>query len=325
LSVKFYILKNLILFTVASGESPMPRTIKPRNVPCTFNGCHQLFTNRAGLSNHLRMHHVPNRRKEDSFLANIRTSLSPLPEPLNVDTPFFNEFEPVQPPNDLPGTHRQREIVELHPFLNGASVIVDTSVVSLIKLTGLPCDSEGNFLPQGLPPPSWDYPPPDDLSPFETRPQFDLADLLFRKNQMSGSDINELLQIWTATVPPEDDPPFINKDHLYSTIDAIDLGEVPWNFFSVSFNGDIPEGDTATWKRSDFHVYFRDPHTVLRNQLGNPDFATEMDTAPKEVRDENGTRRYTDLMSGDWSWRQAVYFIQFYVLPSIVTISLFQG
>ena len=157
------------------------------------------------------------------------------------------------------------------------------------------------------------FPPPDDLSPFETRPQFDLADLLFRKNQMSGSNINELLQIWTSTLLPEEDPPFISKDHLYNTIDAIELGEVPWNLFSVSFNGDIPEGDTATWKRSSFHVYFQDPRTVLHNQLGNPDFATEMDTAPKEVHDESGTRRYTDLMSADWSWRQAVIFFFFYI------------
>jgi hypothetical protein len=131
---------------------------------------------------------------------------------------------------------------------------------------------------------------------------------------MSGTDINELLQIWAATLPADEDPPFINKDHIYSTIDAIELGEVPWNSFSVSFNGDIPEGDTATWKRKEFNVYFRDPHTVLHNQLGNPDFATDIDTAPKEVRDENGTRRYADLMSGDWSWRQSVNISLIYVL-----------
>jgi hypothetical protein len=87
----------------------MPRTIKRRNIPCPDKGCTQTFSNRAGLSNHLRTQRVPNQRKENPSQA------SPSPEPLN-------DVDPVQP--DLPDL-RRREIIEFHPFLNGASVNVD--------------------------------------------------------------------------------------------------------------------------------------------------------------------------------------------------------
>lgn len=171
---------------------------------------------------------------------------------------------------------------------------------------GLPCDSQGNFLPEGAPPPPWDRPPTDDYSPFKNRADFELADLIFRKDQMSASSINELLEIWAATLPENQDPPFLNHRHLYDTIDAIEVGDAPWNSFSVSFNGEIPEGDRTPWKHAQYDVWFRDPHLVLKNQLANTDFATEMDFAAKEVTDENDTRRYTDFMSGNWAWRHSV-------------------
>lgn len=146
----------------------------------------------------------------------------------------------------------------------------------------------------------------DDFSPFANRAEFELADLLFRRDQMSASSINQLLQIWAATLPENQDPPFLNKQDLYNTIDAIKVGDAPWNSFSVSFNGEIVEGDKTPWKHAQYDVWYRDPRVVLHNQLGNTDFATEIDFAPKEVCDENDTRRYTDFMSGDFVWRQAV-------------------
>ena len=175
-----------------------------------------------------------------------------------------------------------------------------------LSLSGLPCDAEGIFLPLGTPPPPWDYPPPNDYSPFADRGAFELADLIFRKEQMSGANINELLQIWASTLPPDKDPPFINKQHLYNTIDEIELGDAPWHSFSVLFDGEVAEGDTTPWKHTAYDIWYRDPLVVLKNQLKNPDFANEMDFAPKEVRDENDKRRYCDFMSGDWVWRQAV-------------------
>ena len=84
------------------------------------------------------------------------------------------------------------------------------------------------------------------------------------------------------------------------------MGNVLWQTFSVSFNGKIPEGDTTPWKHASYNVWFRDPHMVLKNQLKNLDFSNKIDVAPKIMQDENGKRQYTDFMSGDWGWQQAV-------------------
>jgi hypothetical protein len=183
-----------------------------------------------------------------------------------------------------------------------------TCVTDSLNLLGLPCDMDGHFLPENSPSAPWEDQSPDDFSPFQDHVSFELADLLYRRNQMSASHINDLLELWTATLPSDQDPPFTDKQGLYDTIDDIELGDAPWKSFSVSFNGELHEGNTTSWKHKQYDVWYRDPHTVLHNQLGNRNFALEMDFAPKEVRDEDGKRRYLDFMSGDWAWRQAVRF-----------------
>lgn len=80
---------------------------------------------------------------------------------------------------------------------------------------------------------------------------------------------------------------------------------MPWESFNISF-ADVAEGETTSWKLADYSVFFRDPRQVLHNQLANRDYAKEMDYAPKIVKDETGTRRYCDFMSGQWAWRQVV-------------------
>ncbi|KAF9553011.1 hypothetical protein CPC08DRAFT_646180, partial [Agrocybe pediades] len=172
-------------------------------------------------------------------------------------------------------------------------------------LQGLPCNENGKFLPTGTPPPPWDQPSPEDFTPFRDRTSFELADLLFRRAQVAAPTINELLHIWAATLPDNEDPPFRNKDDLYSTIDSIEHGDAPWLSFTLSYDGEIADGDTTPWKHKQYEIYFRDPLTVLKNQLGNRDFASEMDFSPKQVFDECGSRRYCDFMSGEWAWRQA--------------------
>ena len=63
------------------------------------------------------------------------------------------------------------------------------------QILGLPCDADGNFLPEHAPPPPWEARPPNDFATFNDSAAFELADLLFRRDQMSGTLINELLQI----------------------------------------------------------------------------------------------------------------------------------
>jgi hypothetical protein len=140
---------------------------------------------------------------------------------------------------------------------------------------------------------------------------------------MSQGEINELMQIlseWSKTLDPEAEPPFADAKDMYSTIDACQLGHIPWQSFKVSFDGEVNEDD-APWKQQAYDVWFRDPKELLKAQLGNKDFEKEMDFAPKEVVDrKTGHRQYQDFMSGQWAWRQAVRIIQsiFIILMSCI-------
>jgi Plavaka transposase len=147
---------------------------------------------------------------------------------------------------------------------------------------------------------------PDNYALFTNCAAFELADLFFQKDKMSAGNINNLLQIWASTLPPDEDPPFINKRDLHDTINSIELSDAPWSSFNVLFNRELEEGDTTLWKHATYEVWYRNPEVVLKNQLRSTDFANETDFAAKKVWDENGKGRYRDFMSGNWSWRQLV-------------------
>ncbi|KAF8326273.1 hypothetical protein F5887DRAFT_1197461 [Amanita rubescens] len=166
----------------------------------------------------------------------------------------------------------------------------------------------GNHLRTGhkvnpSPPPPWDEPAPNNFSPFQSRESYELADLIFHRNQMSKDEFNCLMQIWACTLSPDRDPPFQ------------DLGGVPWQSFTVTFKETSDkEPDDAPWKAKSYDVWFRDPREILKLQLGNRDFAGEMDYAPKKVYDrEKKKRRYQDFMSAQWAWDQANTYYPLYI------------
>ncbi|KAG6835315.1 hypothetical protein H0H93_002803, partial [Arthromyces matolae] len=169
---------------------------------------------------------------------------------------------------------------------------------------GLPCDSDGAFLPEGAPPPPWNHPLPNDFTPYEDRYSFEVADILFRRDQMAATNISDLMQVWGAR-HSDKDPPFDDKQHLYDTIDSTPIGGVPWQSFTCQFNGDAGEGQVAPWKKKKFDVWYRDPRLIMHNQLGNPDFKGRIDFSAKRVFDGDNRRRYQDFMSGNWCWRQS--------------------
>ncbi|KAI0284149.1 hypothetical protein BC826DRAFT_919946, partial [Russula brevipes] len=159
------------------------------------------------------------------------------------------------------------------------------------------------------PPPPFPERMPDDYYPYESQADFELADFLFRKDQMSGNRIDELMEIWAAQQTAlygdsETGPPFANARDLYNVIDATDLGDVPWQAFSVKYNGEIPN-DPPNWMSASYDVWFRDPLTVMEGQIGNREFSEEVDYAPKQVFSRDNKRQFSDFMSGNWAWNQA--------------------
>lgn len=125
---------------------------------------------------------------------------------------------------------------------------------------------------------------------------------------MSVGDVDTLMELWAATQAEKGqavDPPFANARDLRDSIDAISKGETAWQAFTVKYDGDKTDGAPG-WMSKEYEVWFRDPLTVLEGQIGNPDFVGKIDYAPKEVYGKNHRRQFTDLMSGEWAWEQAV-------------------
>ncbi|KAJ7511317.1 hypothetical protein B0H11DRAFT_2387035 [Mycena galericulata] len=257
------------------------KKFKPRNLPCTEPGCGYFALNRSGLTQHANVQHAPFHRR------------TPSPD-------FREDIHMASPP-----TSRASSVLGGGDAI-GAAIPPPPRVVTRhhVRLNGRMCDREGNFLLPNTPPPSQERPPPDDFTPYASREDFELADLLYRRVQMSGGAIDELMQNWAARPVSSGDPPFADHEDLYNTIDATEIGHVPWESFSVKYNQPIEPGDTTPWKAQEYMVHFRDPRLILQQQLANPDFKGEMDFAPKQVF-VDGSREYEDFMSGNWAWRQA--------------------
>ncbi|KAJ7822702.1 hypothetical protein B0H13DRAFT_2681657 [Mycena leptocephala] len=265
---------------------PPKLKFKPKNIPCTFAGCPRTFVNRSGRTQHERTFHMPFHQRPPARAASSSSSS-------DRSSPSHQGGGDVEEgPSRESSPRPSFPFTRYHPHLDGR-----------------PCDEDGNFLPLGAPPPPPDHGPPDDFTPYASAPDFDLADLLYRRAQMSGAHIDELLQNWGAR-PGAGDPPFANHRDLYNTIDATEIGNVPWESFNVSWNGAHIPGDETPWKNEEFTVYFRDPRKVLQLQLGNPDFKFEMDFAPKQVFGAGNSREYMDFMFGNWAWRQADIIIR---------------
>lgn len=151
-------------------------------------------------------------------------------------------------------------------------------------------------------------PSTDDFYPFNDRVHFELGDFFYRRNEISQKAFDDLMQLWAATLPSGTPPPFADHKDLLNCIDSIPHGEVPWQSFTVGYTGPLPEGDIPPWMEAEYDVWFRCPREIARNQLSNPMFANEMDWAPKRVFDKHGKREWSDFMSGNWAWRQAVSY-----------------
>ncbi|KAL7278565.1 hypothetical protein ACG7TL_007564 [Trametes sanguinea] len=178
-------------------------------------------------------------------------------------------------------------------------------------INGNPCDAEGNTLPPNSPPSPAPTANDDDWSPYSDRAAFELADLLYRREQMSAGNIDALLQIWAATTAPHNtSPPFTSQADMYETIDRTPLGDVQWESFSLSYSKDaeLEDANVMPWMNAEFSVFYRDPLAIVHNMLANPDYKGDIDFAPfrETAPSPNGEqRRLENFMSGEWAWRQA--------------------
>ncbi|KAI0069850.1 hypothetical protein K474DRAFT_1570542, partial [Panus rudis PR-1116 ss-1] len=177
---------------------------------------------------------------------------------------------------------------------------------------GIPCNNTGNPLPVGCPPPPRTTALPSDWTPFSDRIEFETADIFYRQAQLSRGKIDNILTVWAASLLKATNgdfdavPPFANHADMHNIIDSIPLGDAPWHSFTASYTGPHPtEGDVPSWMTAQHEIWYRNPRTIIRNMLANPDFENEFDTTPYRRYDSSGHRHYQNLFSGNWTWEQA--------------------
>lgn len=126
---------------------------------------------------------------------------------------------------------------------------------------------------------------------------------------MPATQINNLMDLIKVLLLQNGDvtlkPPFADKKDLYDVIDSTPLGDVSWQSFSVTYQGEKPSDNVPEWMDSSYEVCYRDPRDVIRNMLANPDFDGEIDYVPYRDFDVDGHREWKDFMSGDWAYKQA--------------------
>lgn len=191
-------------------------------------------------------------------------------------------------------------------------ILFDLQLNLTNAIIGQPCDEDGHPLDPSSPP-SIKTDDPTDWTPFRNRIEFEMAEFLYKRCQMSGSNIDILMELWAAysalrdpeDVSPLDLSPFSEHKGMYNTIDAIPLGGVPWQSITLSYDGPIPE-NPPSWMKAGHTIWFRSPRLLFKKMLENHDFQHSFDYAPYRQYDIRDQRRYENFMSGDWAWKQAV-------------------
>ncbi|KAE9393343.1 hypothetical protein BT96DRAFT_1051714 [Gymnopus androsaceus JB14] len=134
-------------------------------------------------------------------------------------------------------------------------------------LTGEKCDKDGNVLPPGAPPeplPEVENP----WAPFQDEIAYRLADLVFKKVEMSQPNIDEANPLF---ILDGDLGPFGAHGDLLKMIDSIQDGSAPWQCFQTEIEENLP-ANAPEWRKTSYQVWYRNPNTVIANMLSNPNF-----------------------------------------------------
>ncbi|KAF6755243.1 hypothetical protein DFP72DRAFT_811830 [Ephemerocybe angulata] len=190
----------------------------------------------------------------------------------------------------------KKPVKEYHPFLNG-----------------VPVDAEGLPRPPQARPPIWkELDPSNPWTPFADRLGFEFCHHHYADAQSSAAKINKGLDFWVAAkiqALQSGECDSLNAEwnsakEMYETIDKIQHGGAPFRTVKVRYAGPLPE-NPPSWMTQEYELCYRDSRQVLHNQLATADFASDFDPAPYRQYQGNGERIWSNLMSGEWAWRQA--------------------
>lgn len=177
---------------------------------------------------------------------------------------------------------------------------------------GIPVSKEGFPLPKYTrpqPPETLDSENP--FTPFADRLEHDFAHHHFVKAQSSASKIAEALDLWmaqriqAAQSTEVDDVPWKTANDMYQTIDQIQHGHTPFRTYYFKYSGPRPI-DPPSWMLQTYELCLRDSRAVIHHQLANQEFAKEFHAAPYQQFQADGDRVWSNVMSGEWAWNEAV-------------------
>ncbi|KAG1838891.1 hypothetical protein F4604DRAFT_1885392 [Suillus subluteus] len=264
---------------------------------CQFPNCNRVFKNKSGLTQHTHAKHGTPQIQNLNRTAPLAgpgfippRSCSPTPAGV-IDENIYDDPAGDQGfvPEEGTWVDMGRLLRTFHPHL-----------------TGLKCDANGAFIDQDAPPPPHTDAPPTDWMPYDNCVEFETAEFLFTRNQMSARQIDTLLDLWAATLIKHNDaPPFANHRDMYATIDATPLGDTPWKSFTLCYNGAKPEQDIPPWMDGQYDVWYRDPLEMTRGILANCDFNGGIEYSPYCDYTTEDKQYWKNFMSGDWAWKQA--------------------
>ena len=189
--------------------------------------------------------------------------------------------------------------------------------------TAMPCDENGGYLPD--PPPAPPVPPPiDGLDPvswdsFGSRLDFDFVHYHFVEVQSSAGAINTALDMWQASVLKHgENVPWTNAQDLYDTIDSIQQGDAPWKVYKISYQGPRPLGTPPKWMTETYELCTHDSRLVLHNQLASSEFKGKTNFVPYQQFNGEGKRVWSNPMSANWAWKQAVSLMEYFKKHAII-------
>ncbi len=93
---------------------------------------------------------------------------------------------------------------------------------------------------------------------------------------------------------------------MYETIDSIRAGDAPWTTYTFQYNGPRPNGTVPQWMDQTYELNTRDALQVIEQQLADPDFKNHCDYSPYMEFQPDGSRVWSNMMSGDWAHKEAV-------------------
>jgi Plavaka transposase len=185
------------------------------------------------------------------------------------------------------------------------------SELSLMS-AAVPCDVNRNYLPPHTPPLPFNTNSGQPLNSsawesFNSRVEYDFTNYHFVELQSSATNIDKALGLWVATVMDcGKEIPWANLAELYQTIDAIQHGDALWKTYQIHYQGPCPPGTPPKWMTEMYQLCAQDSHTILHNQLVTSDFHKKINYVPYCQFNTSGECVWSNLMSADWSWSQAV-------------------